>query len=243
MTDTVSVISSAGDLLVFIHGFNVSFRDSLIRTAQLAYDLGFQGKPIAYSWPSQNQLDLYSVDETNSAVTVDHLVGFLEDLLRVQGVKRIHLVAHSMGAAALLEALARIDAKNPTATSRFSHVVLAAPDVDVDRFKQIQRAARARGTSVTLYVSSQDWALYISRRHYHRYQRLGDARPSPIVVAGVDTIDASRVETDFVGHSYYTGDTSIVGDLFYLINQDLRAPRRNLGTAGKPPASYFVFPK
>ena len=38
------VASSRGrEVLVFVHGFNVSFEDSLRRTAQLAYDLKFDG--------------------------------------------------------------------------------------------------------------------------------------------------------------------------------------------------------
>lgn len=37
---------------VFVHGFNVSFEDAALRTAQLAYDLDFDGAPLMYSWPS-----------------------------------------------------------------------------------------------------------------------------------------------------------------------------------------------
>ena len=31
---------------VFVHGYNVLFEDAVYRTAQLAYDLGFEGAPI-----------------------------------------------------------------------------------------------------------------------------------------------------------------------------------------------------
>ena len=33
------------------------------RTAQIAYDLKFEGAPIVYSWPSQEGLLSYTVDE------------------------------------------------------------------------------------------------------------------------------------------------------------------------------------
>ena len=36
------------DAFVFIHGFNVAFEDAVMRTAQIAYDLGFDGAPILY---------------------------------------------------------------------------------------------------------------------------------------------------------------------------------------------------
>jgi esterase/lipase superfamily enzyme len=44
------------EALVFVHGFNVSFRDAARRTAQITYDLGFDGAPILYSWPSRGEL-------------------------------------------------------------------------------------------------------------------------------------------------------------------------------------------
>jgi hypothetical protein len=44
--------SKAREALVFVHGFNTDFERAARRTAQLAYDLGFDGAPILYSWPS-----------------------------------------------------------------------------------------------------------------------------------------------------------------------------------------------
>ena len=43
------------------------------------------------------------------------------------------------------------------------------------------------------------------------------------VVPGMDTIDASAIRTDFVGHSYYADSDSVIGDL------------RDLILKGKPP--------
>jgi hypothetical protein len=44
--------SASKQALVFIHGFNVPFEDAIYRTAQISYDIGFDGAPILYSWPS-----------------------------------------------------------------------------------------------------------------------------------------------------------------------------------------------
>ena len=41
------------EAFVFIHGYNVAFDDAIYRTAQIAYDLSFDGPPILYSWPSR----------------------------------------------------------------------------------------------------------------------------------------------------------------------------------------------
>lgn len=51
------------EAFVFIHGYNVGFETAVRRTAQIAYDLKFEGAPIAYSWPSQEGLLSYTVDE------------------------------------------------------------------------------------------------------------------------------------------------------------------------------------
>ncbi|MGI0014322.1 MAG: alpha/beta hydrolase, partial [Nitrososphaera sp.] len=61
--------------LVFVHGFDNSFKQAALRTAQMAYDLGFDGAPILYSWPSQANRTLlgYLTDENNVAWTVMHL--------------------------------------------------------------------------------------------------------------------------------------------------------------------------
>lgn len=45
--------SQQKDAFVFVHGFNVTFEDAARRTAQIAYDVKFEGVPIFYSWPSQ----------------------------------------------------------------------------------------------------------------------------------------------------------------------------------------------
>ena len=60
--------SSRKEAFVFIHGFNVDFDDAVYRTAQLAYDLGFDGAPILYSWPSVGKATPigYTTDAANN---------------------------------------------------------------------------------------------------------------------------------------------------------------------------------
>jgi hypothetical protein len=47
------------------------------------------------------------------------------------------------------------------------------------------------------------------------------------VVEGLDTIDASDIRTDFVGHSYYGDSESVLGDLRNLILNRKRAEERS----------------
>lgn len=62
--------------LLFIHGYNVTFEDAARQTAQISYDLGFQGAPVFYSWPSQGSTPAYTVDEQNIEWTQANLRGF-----------------------------------------------------------------------------------------------------------------------------------------------------------------------
>ena len=49
------------ETFVFVHGFNNSFEDAAKRTAEIWYDVGFEGPPIMYSWPSQGSTFLRGV--------------------------------------------------------------------------------------------------------------------------------------------------------------------------------------
>jgi hypothetical protein len=44
--------SRAAELLVFLHGFNVTFEQAARRAGQIAYDLAFGGVVVLFSWPS-----------------------------------------------------------------------------------------------------------------------------------------------------------------------------------------------
>lgn len=57
--------SARKQAFIFVHGYNVSFEDAARRTAQIAYDLGFDGAPMFYSWPSAGKALGYPSDEDN----------------------------------------------------------------------------------------------------------------------------------------------------------------------------------
>lgn len=212
--------ASAQTALVFIHGYNVGFDDALRRTAQLSYDLRFPGTSLLYSWPSEGDPVRYTVDETNVAWTAEHLRPFLRLVLAEIGAAEVHVVAHSMGNRALIAALRDFDWDTlPDGSARLDQVVLAAPDIDAGHFRQSAPRITGRADRYTLYASSGDAALSASRR-VHGYPRAGESGDDLLVIDGIDTIDASLVETDFVGHSYYGDSHSVISDLFDMIHND-----------------------
>jgi len=209
--------SEGKEAMVFVHGFNVDFDEAVYRTAQLSYDLGLAGAPILFSWPSNGTSLDYTPDVNNSEWSVEHLQSFLKTVAANSQAKNVYLVAHSMGNRVLAGALSRL-ASDPTFTPlpRFTHVVLTAPDIDAGVFRQLAAAVAKTAQRTTLYASSNDKALQLSKR-INGYPRAGDAGAGIVVVSGIDTVDVSDVDTDLVGHSYYGDNRSVLSDMFNLL--------------------------
>jgi esterase/lipase superfamily enzyme len=242
---TVSqAIAASGNraALVFVHGYRVSFEDAARRTGQIAYDLGFAGVPLFYSWPSQGRLSGYLVDETNVEWAQTGLTAFLTDFLADTQAEHVYLLAHSMGNRALTRAAAAVIEDRPDLAARLREIILTAPDIDADVFRRdIVPALAAGGNPVTLYASSNDEAMQVSKK-MHGYPRAGDSGDGLVVAAGLETIDASGVDTSFIGHSYYAQGRSALGDMYYLINQRLRANQRfGLHPVEAPAGRYWTF--
>lgn len=237
---------------VFVHGYNVAFDDAARRTAQITYDLDFNGAPVFYSWPSQASLQGYTTDENNVQWSEANLKAFLLDYARNSGAKDIYLIAHSMGNRALTGAVRQLFAEHPELKGRFKEIILTAPDIDADIFKRdIAPALTAGCDKITLYVSDGDKALLASKK-VHGYPRAGDSAEGIVIVPGIETIDASGLDTSFLEHSYFAESGTVLQDIRKLVREQLRAAQRglqplsaagrdywkiNLGAAGTPPGN------
>ncbi len=212
---------------LFVHGYNVSFADAAMRTAQITFDLRFSGEPVFYSWPSQGSTTGYTVDEANIEWARLNMKNFLRDYLTRTEADDVYLVAHSMGNRGLTKALIELMNENPELKDKITEVILAAPDIDADVFRRdiapqmVQKIAKP----ITLYVSSDDLALIASRK-VHGSKRAGDAGKGVVIVKGVETIDASGVDTSFLSHSYFATTKTIIEDILDLMKSGKRAPDR-----------------
>jgi esterase/lipase superfamily enzyme len=219
--------SSQKSALVFVHGYNVSFEDAARRTAQIAYDLKFEGAPIFFSWPSQAGILEYAVDETNVSWAAPHLLRFLTEVAEQSGAERIHLIAHSMGNRALTSALRDLSLMQKSDKPTFDEVVLTAPDIDADTFvNDIAPAVVKTARRVTLYSSSNDEALIVSKK-VHGYPRAGDSGSQLVVLPGIDTVDVSAIDTSLLGHTYYGDNSTVLADIFELLNASKPADQRH----------------
>lgn len=214
------------EALLFIHGFNVPFDDAIRRTGQIAFDLDFGGVTLAYSWPSQGSLTAYTVDEANAEWSIPHLTQFLMDLQEKTDIEKIHVIAHSMGTRVLSYALA--NAKDEGFDLDLHNVILAAPDIDADIFKdQILPKLAIATDTLTMYASSDDTALKLSQS-IHGNSRLGLSGASLLVMQGMDTVNASGIDTSMLGHGYYGSHKVVVTDIFNLVIKGLEPVKREL---------------
>ena len=233
--------SAASSAFIFIHGYNVTFEDAARRTGQMAYDLGFAGAPVFYSWPSQGDVAGYTVDENNIEWSTPHIRAFLADFLQRTEAKKVYLIGHSMGNRGLARAAAELIAAQPALAQRIAEIILTAPDIDAQVFQQdIAPRLTAAQHPVTLYASSEDLALAASKA-VHGYPRAGDSGAGMLIMAGVETIDATGVDTGFLKHSYFAEQRSALSDMFYLIHNNARADQRFLDPVDTPKGRYWSF--
>ena len=135
-------------MFIFVHGYNVSFAEAARRTAQIAYDLDWQGTAVLYSWPSATDTNSYDSDRENAVAAAQDLAAFIETVAVYSGAAQVHVIAHSMGNEPLLAALA-LNAASTSATGvpLLDQVVLAAPDVAADRIQPAHRPGGAGGAA------------------------------------------------------------------------------------------------
>ena len=217
------------ELLLFIHGYNVTFEDALRRTAQLTHDLRFGGPAVAYTWPGQDNPARYLIAESNVDWCKPHLMRFLNELAERSGATRIHVIVHSLGNRIFAHAVDTLVATHPGDKALFHNVVMAAADIDVDEFRELAENMRRSTDQLTLYVSSTDKALQASMR-LAKYARVGQAGAQVVLMAGIDTVDATDVDKGFfwdVDHSYFGDSRSVLGDLWELVGCDWKVADRD----------------
>jgi len=237
------VFSSNNDALVFIHGFNVNFKDSILRTGQLAYDLDFRGPVICFSWPSDGSVLNYANDIRNNELSIIHISKLLLDLKKESGIENVHIIAHSMGNRAFTAALKYL--RSISDIPILNQVILAAADIDSELFRtNIAPAINNIANRITLYASSKDKALMASDKIYGNYRRVGLVGSSGeiSIVDGIDTVDISSVDGGWLSclalnHSAY-GD-ELIDDIYLILTHGHKPDDRNLRSSKKSNKSKF----
>ena len=226
------------DVLVFVHGFNVSFEDAAVRAAQVAADMSFDGAVVLFSWPSAASATSYVRDMQAARNAGYHLLRLMRGIIPAASPDRVHLLAHSMGSEVVGKAAALVTAGDSAA--RFAQVILAAPDIYARVFRrELLPVLAAHSQRITLYASSDDDALRASRS-VNGVWRLGLGGDSLTVVHGMDTIDATRVRADVLGHTLF-GNASFLSDLAAVIGDGKTPEERRLLPVKRGDLTFWRF--
>ncbi|GGA96547.1 hypothetical protein GCM10011491_26110 [Brucella endophytica] len=197
------------EILVFVHGYNNNFADSTFREAQFIHDYGFKSVAVHYAWPSAGALGLYVYDRDSANFARDGLAELLEIVSRTRA-KRIILVGHSMGSLVVMEALRTLAISGRRAPiDRLTSVMLAAPDIDVDVFREQVRDIGKLPRPFAVLVSREDRALNISSRITGGHPRVGGGSDIAMLREnGITVLDLSDVDEG--GHDVFASSPTLM---------------------------------
>ncbi|WP_087006215.1 alpha/beta hydrolase [Rhizobium sullae] len=206
-----------GHALVFIHGFNNKYEDSVFRLAQIVHDSGMQATPILFTWPSRARLTGYEYDKESTNYSRTALEQSLRVLAADPAVKDITILAHSMGTWLAMEALRQMGIRDGHVNPKIHNVILASPDIDIQVFaKQFVEMGEPK-PKFTIFVSQDDRALAASSFITGNVSRLGAIDPSKepyrsrLEKAGITSIDLTKVKTeDSLHHGKFAESPEIV---------------------------------
>jgi esterase/lipase superfamily enzyme len=189
------------------------------------------GETAFFSWASRGDVKAYVADGATIRASELHLQEFITTILDNPAAERIDILAHSMGNQALLGVMERIRQKKGTAAfNRIANIILAAPDVDIDEFRQLASVYPSVARRTTLYISSKDLALK-SSGIVNDHPRAGFTPPVTIV-PGIDTVEVSDIDLTVLGHGYFAEASAVLYDMFDLLKSN-RGPEQRVRLAPK----------
>ena len=170
-------------LLIVIHGFREQFPSALRKTAFVGTILDINSPVMVFDWPGDQGSTLPGYRRARAVASESgaELASTLELIVNDIRPAKVWLVANSMGAQVVVDAFGRLY-QNPEfadAETEIEDVVLTAPDVSRGEFdRQFKRELTALTPELTVYVSSNDRALVMSRI-VNRDVRLGESTLGP----------------------------------------------------------------
>lgn len=230
-----------GNLVLYIHGYNIDFEKSCRRGALLKRALGLKERLLLFSWPADGNMLKYTWDEADLVWSVPHIARFLEQVISDTGEGKVDVVAHSLGARGIVQALVPLSYRTNDRLI-LNELVLIAPDIDTDIFRQELDQLKRVVRRITVYVSENDKALKLSQE-VHGYPRLGQAGEHLAIFDEVESIDISAIGTRrFSGHIYHLFNPEVIDDLTELLKTGKSAAQRSrLKAARKEGLQYWVL--
>ncbi|MEY8882961.1 alpha/beta hydrolase [Donghicola sp. XS_ASV15] len=228
-----------GDIVVHVHGFNVSTKKMLHRHRLLAKglrDQGFEGVVVSYDWPSADKALNYLEDRTDAKITAIRLVDSGITSFAARQTPdcpiNLHIAAHSMGAYVVREAFDDADDRRYVAGHAWnvSQVLLMSADVSAAGMCAVSGKSSSlyrHCTRLTNYNNPHDSVLSLSNIKRigvaARAGRVGLPETAPDMAVNVDCgayFDANRglyADIEYGQHTWYYHDPVFMRDAYETI--------------------------
>lgn len=231
--DVKQEMEKANDVVVFIHGYNVTWEAAVGSALSLQLMLN-RGKKadekgvlvVLFSWPSDGSMMPFAAYKSDRSDARDSAQAIGRGLLKLRDFlgmltprnddptwqpcrQKIHMVCHSMGNFVLQNALGKLEGYSGGGLmSRiFENIFLCAADVDDDVLEKEGKMGRLHELSnhLSIYYNNGDVAMSISDYSKGNPQRLGHTGLArpQLVHNKIHQIDCSAIVTGAVEHSYY----------------------------------------
>lgn len=231
-------------LLIFVHGFNVTFPEAAKAIARLSFGLRIQTLPLVVSWPSQGAILKYWNDEQNVEPSIERLRPELLWLLQHPAVDEVILVAHSMGSRIASRVLSELDLQKAS-ISKLTRVAFAAADLNEAEIRELWPRIRNLPTKGWLFYTSGNDIALLASSIVHAMPPVGDSRQRVFTILPSDTVDASAVAPKLkgYGHSYVIDNPLLRVDLRRWISQGLSPSQRGLTKRKSGDAEFWEIQK
>lgn len=231
------MIAGKADLLLYIHGFDFTFTEAILRAAELVEF--YAARPLVmfvFTWPgdgSKLPLKAYASDRDDAKASGAALGRGMQKLAHyLRGTdpktycrQAMHLMAHSMGNYATRHAVQAVAASAGNNIRRlFDQVLLMAADEDDDaleeEFKLVPLTRMCK--RVSIYINPDDVALVISDTTKGNCDRLGAGGPRnswaiPDKVSVVNVEKVAGFKEDKTGHQYYRLNAKVRDDVLRVL--------------------------
>jgi esterase/lipase superfamily enzyme len=201
------------EAVIFIHGYNNNFAESLYRFAQISTDMGLLGTPVLYAWPTTENALEYIHDRDSALFARDGLQTLMEQLIR-SGIKRLVLVGHSIGANLLMETLRQMAISGEKSVTRsIDAVILISPDIDQSVFQTQLNHLDPIPSPFVVFSTENDRALKVISLLTGKQTRLGQLTSSDALDKhGIQVINLSEYDDGdgFLNHSVALTSPSVI---------------------------------
>ncbi len=228
-----------GDVLFFVHGYNMNAQDVLRRHRMLRKglkDQGYEGALVSFDWPSGRVAAAYLLDREKADRSAYKLVtGAITPFVQFNDPVRcdvkVHVLAHSMGAYVVREAFDKADdSAEPSAKNwSVSQLMFCGGDVSSDSMgrSDSSKSLYLHAIRFTNYYNRHDAILSVSGAKRigisPRVGRVGLPQDTPSKAVDVDCSDHYDAHRDAFAavpnkdHTFYFADRTFLRDLHQTI--------------------------